>query len=135
MSITVCTGKLHCVRVTDARLEYEGSITIDSELMKAAGIMPFQLVHIYNMNNAAHWETYAIPGASGAGDICLNGCPARLFQPGDRVIILCLEQMEREAATRVEQKVVHVDAVNKPLRVEIKKASYVAAAKPMKKKA
>jgi aspartate 1-decarboxylase len=91
MSITVCTGKLHCVKVTAARLDYEGSITIDRKLMDAAGIAPFQLVHINNMANAVHWETYAIPGAK--GEIQLNGCPARLFHAGDKVIILSLEQL------------------------------------------
>ncbi len=120
MTITVCTGKLHSVRVTEARLDYEGSITIDSALMEAAGIVPFQLVHINNKANAVHWETYVIPGKAGGGDICLNGCPARLFQPGDEVIILSLEQLTREEAAKVEQKVVHVDKNNRQIRVEIK---------------
>jgi len=123
MSITVCTGKLHCVTVTGAKLDYEGSITIDPVLMEAAGIMPFQLLHINSMANAVHWETYAIPGKRASGDICLNGCPARLFQPGDKVIILSLEQMTRAEAAKVEHKVVYVNAKNKPIRTEIKKAS------------
>lgn len=122
MSITVCTGKLHRVRVTSARLDYEGSITVDPVLMEAAGIVPFQLVHINNMSNAAHWETYVIPGKRGDGEICLNGCPARIFQPGDEVIILSLEQLAREEAANIEQKVVHVDAKNKPTRVQLKRA-------------
>ncbi len=128
MSITICTGKLHRVRVTDARLDYEGSITIDPVLMNAAGIVPFQLLHINSMSNAVHWETYAIPGQSGSGEICLNGCPARLFQPGDQVIILSLEQMTRQEAASVEQTVVYVDANNKPVRNEIKKAAQFAVA-------
>jgi len=118
MSITICTGKLHCVRVTDAKLDYEGSITIDRALMKVAGIVPFQLVHINNKSNAVHWETYAIPGSP--GEICLNGGPARLFQPGDQVVILSLEQMTRQEATKVKQKVVHVDEKNRPTSIEIK---------------
>ena len=122
MSITVCTGKLHCVRVTDAKLEYEGSITIDPVLMDAAGIVPFQLLHINSMANAVHWETYAIPGEPSSGEICLNGCPARLFRPGDRVIVLSLEQLTREEAAAVEQRVVHVDSTNKPIRTEVKRA-------------
>lgn len=121
MSITVCTGKLHCVTVTAARLDYEGSITIDPVLMEAAGIVPFQLLGINSMANAVHWETYAIPGSRGRGEICLNGCPARLFQPGDKVIILSLEQLTREEAARVEQKVVFVDDGNQPIRIEIKR--------------
>jgi aspartate 1-decarboxylase len=122
MSITVCTGKLHRVHVTGARLDYEGSITIDRALMAAAGIAPFQLLHINSMANAVHWETYAIPGAAGKGEILLNGCPARLFHPGDQVIILALEQLTRAEAAKVKQKVVHVDKRNQIVRTEIKKA-------------
>jgi len=128
MSITICTGKLHCVQVTAARLDYEGSITIDRRLMDAAGIAPFQLVHINSMANAVHWETYAIPGIN--GEIQLNGCPARLFQPGDKVIVLSLEQLTREEAAKVEQKVVHVGPRNKITRVDIK----VATPAPKKRK-
>jgi aspartate 1-decarboxylase len=125
MTITVCTGKLHCVRVTEARLNYEGSITIDPLLMQAAGIAPFQLLHINSMANAVHWETYALAGRPGSGEICLNGCPARLFHPGDKVIILSLEQMTRAEAANMVQKVVHVDEHNKQLRVDLKEASRV----------
>src|SRR5271154_3689019 len=126
MSITVCTGKLHCVKVTAARLDYEGSITIGRELMDAADIAPFQLVHINSMSNAVHWETYAIPGDN--GEIQLNGCPARLFQPGDKVIILSLEQLTRQEAKKVKQRVVHFAAKNEISRVEIK-AAYSGARK------
>jgi aspartate 1-decarboxylase len=118
MSITVCTGKLHCVKVTAAVLDYEGSITIDRKLMAAANIAPFQLVHINSMANAVHWETYAIPGED--GEIQLNGCPARLFRPGDKVIILSLEQLTRKEAATIKQRVVHVGADNQVTRVEIK---------------
>jgi aspartate 1-decarboxylase len=126
MSITVCTGKLHRVHVTGAKLQYEGSITIDPVLMEAAGIVPFQLVHINNMSNAVHWETYVIHGKRNKGEICLNGCPARLFQPGDQVVILSLEQLSREEATHIEQRVVHVDEKNKPTRVQIKRATEIS---------
>jgi aspartate 1-decarboxylase len=127
MSVTICTGKLHRVKVTAARLDYEGSITIDRNLMKAADILPFQLVHINSLANAVHWETYAIPGAP--GEIQLNGCPARLFQPGDKVIILALEQLTRQEAARVKQKVVHVGARNEIARIERKEASPVSLRK------
>lgn len=123
MSITVCTGKLHRVKVTAAKLDYEGSITIDPVLMKAANMVPFQLVHINSMSNAAHWETYIIPGDPGSGDICLNGCPARLFQPGDEVVILSLEQMSRAEAETIEHRVVLTDEKNRPRSVQIKKPS------------
>jgi aspartate 1-decarboxylase len=125
MSLLVCTGKLHRVHVTDARLDYEGSITIDPVLMEASGLLPFQLVHINNMSNAAHWETYVIPGKRGEGEICLNGCPARIFQPGDEVIVLALEQLTREEAAHVEQKVVFVDAKNKLKDVLIKRVDHL----------
>jgi aspartate 1-decarboxylase len=121
MSITICTGKLHCVQVTAARLDYEGSITIDQKLMDAAGISPFQLVHINNMANAVHWETYAIPGAP--GEVQLNGCPARLFQPGDKVIVLSLEQLTRQQAAKVKQRVVHFGPGNKITKIDIKQAT------------
>lgn len=121
MSVTICTGKLHRVKVTAAKLDYEGSITIDPVLMSAAGIVPFQLLHINSMANAAHWETYAISGEPNSGEICLNGCPARLFHPGDEVIILSLEQMTREEAAKVEHRVVYVDADNRPLRTVVKR--------------
>ena len=112
-TVTICTGKLHRVKVTQARLDYEGSITLDPILMDAAGILPYQLLHINSMSNAVHWETYAIPGEPNSGEVCLNGCPARLFQPGDEVIILALEQMTREEAVTVKPKVVLVDKFNK----------------------
>jgi len=125
MSITICTGKLHRVHVTGASLNYEGSITIDPILMKAAGIVQFQLVHINSMANGVHWETYAITGRRGSGEICLNGCPARLFQVGDEVIILALEQMTRREAGKVRQKVVFVDSKNNIIRTEIKIAARI----------
>ena len=120
MTLTICTGKLHRVRVTEARLDYEGSITIDPLLMEAARILPFQLVHINNMRDATHWETYVIPGVRGSGDICLNGCPAHLFYPGDEVIILSLEQMTRADAQNIKQYVVHVDPQNRLTQLTIK---------------
>ncbi len=134
MTITVCTGKLHRVKVTDAKLDYEGSITIDPVLMDAAGIVPFQLLHINSMSNAVHWETYAIPGQPESGEICLNGCPARLFQPGDQVIILSLEQMTRKEASKLEHRVVYVDDQNKPIRIQIKKPSKKTTDKATQKK-
>lgn len=121
MLITVCKGKIHRATVTEACLDYRGSITIDEELLKEAGIRPYELLHINNMSSAAHWETYAIPGTK--GQICLNGCPARLFQVGDQVIILSLAQLSAEEATDFSHKVVYVDKQNniaytEELRVE-----------------
>jgi aspartate 1-decarboxylase len=91
--------------------------------MEAADILPFQLLHINSLSNAAHWETYAIPGKPGSGEICLNGSPARLFQPGDQVIILAIEEMSREEAKSARHKVVFVDRKNKPVRIQIKESA------------
>jgi aspartate 1-decarboxylase len=107
---TMCKGKIHRARVTEAQLDYTGSITIDEQLMRAADIKPYELVHINNMANAVHWETYAMPGK--AGEICLNGCPARLFQPGDEVIILSLGQFDDAELAAFSLKVVLVDSNN-----------------------
>ncbi len=119
MHITFCTGKLHRVTVTGACLDYQGSITIDRKLMEAAGILPFQMIHINNLSNAAHWETYAIP-SDVRGEICLNGSPARIYHKGDKVIILALAHGTPEEAAAVKQTVVHVDDKNAVKRIEIK---------------
>jgi aspartate 1-decarboxylase len=113
---TMCKGKIHRVRITEARLDYTGSITIDEQLMRAADIQPYELVNINNMANAVHWETYAIPGKP--GEICLNGCPARLFQPGDEVIILSLGQFDDAELAKFCQKVGHVDRKNTIVSVD-----------------
>jgi aspartate 1-decarboxylase len=132
MLITFCTGKLHRVHVTEARLDYEGSITIDRRLIEAAGIVPFQLVHINSMATEVHWETYVIPGD--AGEICLNGCPARLFRPGDQVIVLGLAHGTPEEAAGIEQKVVRVDARNRIVRVDIRQRNGKIAAPARKRR-
>ena len=133
MLITFCTGKLHRVCVTGACLDYQGSITIDRKLMKAAGIVPFQMIHVNNLANAVHWETYAIPGEV-PGEVCLNGSPARLFHPGDKVIILALAHGTLAEAARVKQKVVHVDENNSISRIELKSAAGTKIRKSTQKK-
>jgi aspartate 1-decarboxylase len=117
---TMCKGKIHRARVTEAKLNYTGSITIGEEMMTAADISPYELVHINSMANAVHWETYAIPGKR--GEICLNGAPARLFQPGDEVIILSLGHFDQAELTTFSQRVVFVDDKNAILSVETYKA-------------
>ena len=121
MTIQICTGKLHRVTVTDAKLNYVGSITIDPILMEAVGIVPFQLLHINSLANAAHWETYAIPGEPSSGVMCLNGCPARIFQPGDKVIVLSIENLTREEAKKVIHRVAYVDDKNNITKIEEKR--------------
>jgi len=86
MKTCMVKSKIHRATVTDANINYQGSITIDKRLMEAAKLRPFEFVHVNNLSNAVHWETYVIEGDQ--GQICLNGPPARLFQPGDLVVIL-----------------------------------------------
>ena len=124
MLYTIMHGKIHRATVTEANLEYMGSVTIDSELMEMAGILPGERVQIVDNNNGARLETYTIAGAPGSGVICLNGAAARLVQPGDKVIIMAYAviimayaQMTEEEARRCEPKVVMVDEANKPLKV------------------
>ena len=117
MLYTIMHGKIHRATVTEANLEYMGSVTIDSELMEMAGILPGERVQIVDNNNGARLETYTIAGAPGNGGICLNGAAARLVQPGDKVIIMAYAQMTEEEARRCEPKVVMVDEANKPLKV------------------
>jgi aspartate 1-decarboxylase len=114
----MCKGKIHRATVTEADLDYVGSITIDSLLMKKANISPYEMVQITSLRNATRWKTYAIPASAGSGKICLNGPPARLFQPGDLVIILSMALMTAEEIERLKPSVVFVDCGNQLIRVE-----------------
>jgi aspartate 1-decarboxylase len=105
-------SKIHRAHVTETNLEYEGSITVDQQLLEAADIIPYEEVQVLNVNNGARFSTYAITGKPGNGDICLNGAAARMAVKGDVVIILTYAQMEEEAARRHTPRVVHVDACN-----------------------
>ena len=93
MLVTVLKSKIHCARVTEANLNYMGSITIDEDLMDAAGMLEGEQVHIVNNNNGERFVTYIIKGDGGKGQICLNGAAARLVQPDDVVIIMAYAQM------------------------------------------
>lgn len=98
---TMMSGKLHRATVTEANLNYVGSITIDEDLIDAVGMLPNEKVQIVNNNNGARLETYIIPGKRGSGVICLNGAAARLVQEGDKVIIISYKMMsDQEAADR-----------------------------------
>ena len=103
-------SKIHRATVTGADIDYEGSIAIDTRLMAAADILPFEKVHVLNLNNGARFETYVIEGEK--GEICINGAAARLAMKGDMVIILTYEQMEEEEARTYSPKLVHVDKNN-----------------------
>jgi len=110
-------GKIHRATVTEANLNYVGSITIDTALMEAAGILPNQKVQIVNNNNGSRLETYVIPGKRDSGTICLNGAAARLVQPSDIIIIIAYTWMDEEQATKHQPKVVFVDSQNKIIEI------------------
>lgn len=120
MHITMMKSKIHRAVVTDADLNYMGSITIDQELMEAADIVEFEKVQIVNNNNGARLETYVIKGEKGSGVICLNGAAARLVQKGDVVIIISYCQVDREQASSVKPRVVFVDQNNRITGIEHK---------------
>lgn len=106
MMIEILKSKLHCVRVTEANLNYMGSITIDEDLMDAAGMIAGEKVQIVNNNNGERFETYIIKGERGSGQICLNGAAARKVQVGDVVIIISYALMDFEEAKKFTPKVV-----------------------------
>ncbi len=103
-------SKIHRARVTDANIDYEGSITIDKTLMEAADILPYEQVDVLNLNNGARLTTYAIEGEK--GEICLNGAAARMGIKGDLVIILAYAHVEDEEARQMKPKIVYVNTKN-----------------------
>ncbi len=113
MLISVCKSKIHRVRVTEANLNYEGSLTIDSDLMKAADIIPFEKVHVLNVTNGNRLTTYAIEGEPGSGVICLNGAAAHKGKIGDIIIVICYGLMDQKEASNYRPKIIQVDQNNK----------------------
>jgi aspartate 1-decarboxylase len=113
MIIEVLKSKIHRVRVTEAELNYVGSITIDEAIIEAANIIPNEKVQIVNNNNGARFETYVIKGERGSGVICLNGAAARLAQVGDIIIIISYAQMTMEEAKEFEPILVFPDENNR----------------------
>lgn len=112
MLYTMFHGKIHRAIVTQARLDYMGSITIDADLLDAAGILPGERVQIVNNNNGERLETYTIAGKRGSGVICLNGAAARKTQVGDTVIIIAYALLDEKEAKKLVPKVVMVDQNN-----------------------
>jgi len=110
-------SKIHRVTVTGADLNYEGSITIDSELLKLSDILPYEKVDIYNITNGKRFSTYVIPGEPGSGEICLNGAAARKVQKGDKVIIVSYCEVDEEELKDFSPIVVLVDEENKPIKI------------------
>jgi aspartate 1-decarboxylase len=117
MQITVLKSKIHRATVTQAEIDYVGSITIDSELMHAAGIYENERVQVADIDNGNRFETYAIPGVGGSGVICLNGAAAKCVSVGDRVIIMAYAQMSPDELCKNPPKIVFVSAENKIVKV------------------
>ena len=115
MLLEIMKSKIHRVTVTQADLNYIGSITIDTDLMKAANIMEGERVYIVNNNNGERFDTYTIPGPAGSGMICLNGAAARKVQPGDIVIIMAYAHMTPEEAKDVKPSVIFPDTATNRL--------------------
>ena len=113
MQRTMCKGKIHRATVTQANLNYVGSITIDQDLLDAADIFPYEKVQVVNVNNGARLETYTIAGARGSGVICLNGAAARHAAEGDIVIIISYGQYDETEIRSLEPRIVFVDASNR----------------------
>lgn len=113
MQRTMCKGKIHRATVTQANLNYIGSITIDQDLLDAADIYPYEKVQVVNVNNGSRLETYAIAGARGSGVICLNGAAARMTAEGDVVIIISYGQFNEQEIRSLEPHIVFVDADNR----------------------
>jgi aspartate 1-decarboxylase len=116
MQRTLLKSKIHRATVTDAQLHYEGSVTIDIDLMRAADIIDHEQVHIFDVHNGNRLITYAIPGPAGSGTICINGAAAHLVDPGDLIIICCFAQYEESELKGHHPKVVHVDEDNRQTR-------------------
>lgn len=114
MIVNMLKSKIHRATVTEADLNYVGSITIDGDLLRASNILPGEKVQIVNINTGDRFETYTIEGTSGTGMICINGAAARLAQPGDKVIILAYCWMEEEQARHYKPTIIQMDAVYAP---------------------
>src|SRR3954447_7815831 len=108
-------SKIHRATVTDANLNYVGSITIDRELMELGDLLEYEQVAVVDIDKGAGFETYVIEGEGGSGTICLNGAAARLVQPGDKIIVISYADYEQSELDGFEPTVVHVDTSNRPL--------------------
>jgi aspartate 1-decarboxylase len=113
MTRTVLKSKIHRATVTEANLEYEGSISIDEELLRAADILPYEAVDVWDCTSGARLRTYAIPGEPGSGEVCVNGAAAHLVKPGDVVIIASWAEVDEERARDWQPRRVFVDASNR----------------------
>ena len=112
-------SKIHRATVTDANLNYVGSITIDTDLMEAADLLEWEQVAIVDIDNGNRFETYVIPGAAGSGAMCLNGAAARLVHPGDRIIVISYADYDSSELEGFEPAIVHVDRSNRAIAEEL----------------
>ncbi len=119
MRRTFFKSKIHRATVTHADLEYEGSVTIDEDLMDAAGIWEYEAVHVWNITRGTRLQTYALKGARGSGVICINGAAAHLNKPGDMVILATFCELEESEARAFKPKVVLVDRANKAVAQDV----------------
>jgi len=115
--VTKLKGKIHRATVTQAELDYVGSITVDEELLEKAGIFEYEKVAIVNINNGERFETYTILGERGSGIVCLNGAAARCVQKGDKIIIMAYAQLDVKEVEAFKPSVVFVDDVNKAIKI------------------
>jgi len=112
----MCKSKIHRATVVTTRLDYEGSITIDGELLRQTDILPGEKVAVYNLNNGLRFETYAIEGPTNSGEVCINGAAARMAQRGDKIIIVSYVLVTEEEAKNWQPIVLMVDNNNKPVK-------------------
>jgi aspartate 1-decarboxylase len=113
-------SKIHRATVTEANLAYEGSLTIDADLMRAADILPYEMVHIFNISNGERFQTYAIEGEAGSGVMCLNGAAARKGTPGDLIIIATFATYDDAVLDQHQPQIILVDARNRPKEKTLK---------------
>jgi aspartate 1-decarboxylase len=118
MFLNMLKSKIHRAVVTEANINYVGSITIDKDIMDAAGLHEYELAHVVDINNGNRLETYIIAGPRGMGDICLNGAAARLVHAGDHVIIMSYCQIDAEKVSENKPKIVFVDKNNSIIQIE-----------------
>lgn len=117
MTITMLKAKIHRATVTQAELDYVGSITVDMDLLEQAGILEYEKVQIVGVNNGSRFETYTIAGERGSGVMCLNGAAARMVQTGDKIILMAYAQVTPEEASELRPTVLFVDEKNKVTKV------------------
>jgi aspartate 1-decarboxylase len=113
MRLTMLKGKIHRATVTEANVDYEGSLTVDATLLEASGILPHELIHVWDVTRGTRLVTYAMRGEPDSGVICVNGAGAHLVKPGDLVIVAAFADMDEAEARRHKPVVIHVDEKNR----------------------